>query len=179
MTTPKNWTPPTEMPADLPPLPMGKNGKPLVYLGKGTEFKVIKPGFWSYFLGVNNDWDYDNWNGLSKDRHYAAESDSEICRLNQWGDFDPRTKAVEPAKPQTTIAAYLASAEAAIQEADAAFQAATETAAEWAKELQARRDILDRLQGDNAFARRAWYLAGIRDERHHAKQRTTFPALPD
>jgi len=32
---------------------------------------------------------------------------------------------------------------------------------------------------ESALTRRAWYLAGRRDERHHAKQRTTFPALPD
>lgn len=178
MTTTKNWTPPPEMPAELPPLPMGKNGKPLVYIGKGETFEVLRPGFWAYFLGGCNDWDYDNWSGLSKGRHYAAESGSEICRLNQWGDFDPRKKAVETAA-QTTLAAYLASAESAIQEADAAFQAATECAAAWAKEIQARRDIRDRMKGDTALARRAWYLAGRRDERQHAKQRTTFPALPD
>ena len=99
--------------------------------------------------------------------------------MNQWGDFDPRNKAVEPAKPQTTLAAYLAFAESAIQEAEAAFQAATECAAAWAKELQARRDIRDRLQGDTTLARRAWFDAGRKCGRHHGKIPTTFPALPD
>lgn len=32
---------------------------------------------------------------------------------------------------------------------------------------------------ETALTRRAWYLAGRRDERHHARQRTTFPAMPD
>ena len=177
MNTPKNWTPPDEMPAELPPLPMGKNGRPLVYLGAGQKFSTLSAG--EMYMEERGLWPKSPYKRAGDgDNHYAAESDSEICRLNQWGDFDPRNKAVEPAA-QTTIAAYLASAEAAIQEADAAFQAATECAAAWEKELQDRRDIRDRLKGDTALARRVWYLAGRRDERHHAKQRTTFPALPD
>ena len=179
MRTPKNWTPPDEMPAELPPLPMGKNGRPLVYLGAGQKFSTLSAGFEGYMSDFGSRWGHGKlWNGRLNDCHYAAESDSEICRLNQWGDFDPRNKAVEPAA-QTTIAAYLASAESSIQEADAAFQAATECAAAWAKELQARRDIRDRLQGDNAFARRAWFYAGMKCVRNHGKIPTTFPALPD
>lgn len=173
MTTTKTWTPPPEMPASLPPLPVGKNGKPLVYVGKGHLEPTTNGEYYSDTRQEGWAGDFDG-NGSY---HYAAESDSEICRLNQWGDFAPDAKPAQPA-PQTTIAAYLASAEAAIQEADAAFQAATENAAAWANELQARRDIRDRLQGDTALARRAWFEAGRKCQRHHGKIPTTFPALP-
>lgn len=180
MNTPKNWTPPPEMPADLPPLPMGKNGRPLIYCGKLEGLTGSFDGYLFKKKWSQKVWDhFKHWALGDSEAFYASASNSEFCRLNQWGDFDPRNKAVDAIMPQTTLAAYLSSAEAAIQEAGAAFQAATETAAAWAKELQARRDIRDRLQGDTAFARRAWFDAGRKCERHHGKIPTTFPALPD
>ncbi len=66
MTT-KNWTPPPEMPSDLPPLPMGRNGRPLFYLGTGQMFVAPKPLFNGFMMESCGRWGQDDWNGLSKE----------------------------------------------------------------------------------------------------------------
>lgn len=180
--TAKNWTPPPKMPDGKTPLPIGRNGKPLVYCGIGGTFKTCSYPNGLWLLDGAGKWDdYDGmgWIGLGESTHYAAESDSEVCHLNQWGDFTPEAQN-EPVKAaqSSTFQTYLEAIESAIEEAEKEWQKAVSVAAAWAEELKARREVRDRLQLDPAQICEAWYMTGRIDGRSHAPCRKTFPIHP-
>ena len=176
MTAPKTWTPPPEMPANLPPLPVGRNSKKLVYVGTNEE---CNGNCWHTWGGYDS-WvypGYKHWIGEYKS-HYAAESDSEICRLNQWGDFTPEAKPAEPAKPQTVLDVYRADVAAKLAEAAKTIQELRQSLAEWENYHGQLIEASTQLEVGDALSRKAWFEAGKRCERQHGKTPTNFPKYP-
>ena len=102
--------------------------------------------------------------------HYAAESDSEVCRLNGWGDFAPVEK-------KTALQIYIEAAKEASEEAERNYTAAKESADAWFKHLKECNAVLAQLVKSDSIPtieRKAWYDQGRKDERHHSKIRTIF-----
>lgn len=188
MTSP-TWTPPPTMPADLPPLPMGRNGKPLVYVGMGMTFKRVdtdeETGLWA-LLEEDVEWNYGGWSGTAE-RHFAAECDSDICRLNQWGDFTPAQPS-EPAKepPKSAVERHLAqlrkeaeAAEKDFKDADKAYDAALALRSQKLAAMNDKLEVIYRLEGtDDALSRQKWMEHGMKIQRLHLKKPTVFPKFP-
>jgi len=178
------WTPPPEMPSGLTPLPVGKNGRPLVYvadLAKNFSGYCLQ-----WFQGKWGEWRYDEeWRG-DKGCHYAVESDSEFCRLNQWGDYTPPAKPAEPAAPLSAVARHLAQmrkeaddAEKDFKDADKAFDDALAWRSQKLAAFNDKLEVIAKLEGaDDALSRQKWMEHGMKIQRLHLKKPTVFTKYP-
>lgn len=192
--------PAPKMPENLPPLPIGRNFKQTVYLG---EFGPYKYGIVSHvFVCI-----YNLWVQLGephqilyegKQWHYATESDSEVCKLNGWGDFAPVEKVEivngpvelftpkfgmmpdKPVEKKTALQIYQESARAALDEAAKECERLASALHDWTvyrEDLALAVRMMGREQ-TSTIHRKAWYEEGRRDQKNHAKVRTVFPLNP-
>lgn len=189
--------PAPKMPADLPPLPMGKNGKPLVYLGESGMFLCV--GAKRMYMLCAGSWGLEgDWYGNGDTSRYAAESDSEVCKLNGWGDFAPVEKVEivngpvelftpkfgmmpdKPVEKKTALQIYQESARAALDEAAKECERLASALHDWTvyrEDLALAVRMMGREQ-TSTIHRKAWYEEGRRDQKNHAKVRTVFPLNP-
>lgn len=167
-----------KMPENLPPLPIGSNGKPLVPCGFGGTFDHDKSYTLTRKKKHSEGW-INNCNGILADVFYFAESDSTTCKLNGWGDFEePDNVWTNP--PLTRLEAYRAAIRSEREEAKKMSAEADEVAEQWrirlAECVQAESALTP--SPDAALSRKAWFERGKKVERTHGKSPTCFPLWP-